>query len=352
MGGANALLVDLAPSQKKEGHEVEILQLIESKDKTLTNKLFDLGVNVMSISLKGSVYNPLHIFKLIPYLNKYDIVHVHLFPALYWVGLAKLLSFSKTPLVYTEHSTSNRRRSNPILLFIDKIIYSNCYKEIIACSQKAFETYKSVFPNINVCTIPNGVDINKNINAIPYSKKELINVDNDIFLTTMIARFASMKRQDTVVEAISKLPSNFHVLFVGGDGGELNRIKALVKSLKIENRIHFLGIRPDVPRILKSSDVVIMASDYEGLSLSSIEGMASGKPFVASDVNGLREVVEGAGILYENKNSDNLTKILKKLHEDKSFYIDTIDKCLDRAKQFDISACSLAYLNVYKKYTK
>lgn len=350
MGGANALLVDLAPFQGQKGHKVDILQLIESKDKTLTDKLCNSGVNVISLAKKGSVYNPLLTFKIIPYLRKYDIIHVHLFPALYWAGLARILSFSKTPLVYTEHSTHNKRRANPILFTIDKFIYSNCYKEVIACSDKAFETFKDVFPNMNASTILNGVNISKNVNAIPYSKKELINVGNDVFVVTMIARFASMKRQDTVVEAMSKLPSNFHAVFVGGDDGELDNVKSVVAKLNIKNRIHFLGIRPDVPRILKSSDVVIMASDYEGLSLSSIEGMASGKPFIASNVNGLKEVVGGAGILYENKNSEELANILKKLYDDKAFYLDTINKCQKKAVQFDISVCSSAYLKVYAKY--
>lgn len=352
MGGANALLVDLAPAQMREGHNVDILQLIESKDKTLTNKLAGTGVNVISLKKNGSFYSPIFIFKIIPILKKYDIVHVHLFPALYWAGFAKLLSYSKTPFVYTEHSTSNKRRNKPVLLAVDKFVYSNCYKEIIACSDKALETYKSVFPNVNTCTIPNGVDISKNINATPYSKQNLVGIDVECFVTTMIARFASMKRQDTVVEAISKLPSNFHAVFVGGDGGELQRVKDLVKSLDVVDRIHFLGIRPDVPQILKSSDVVIMASDYEGLSLSSIEGMASGRPFVASNVNGLREVVSGAGELFENKNPDALADILRRLQSDNAFYNEVVHKCQMRAKLFDIKACSQSYLEIYKKYVQ
>ena len=43
------------------------------------------------------------------------------------------------------------------------------------------------------------------------------------------------------------------------------------------------------PQVLKSADVVVMSSHWEGLSLSNIEGMSSGRPFVASDVDGLRE---------------------------------------------------------------
>ena len=45
-----------------------------------------------------------------PFIKKFDVLHVHLFPALYWVAFAKLLSLSKKPLVYTEHNTFNKRR--------------------------------------------------------------------------------------------------------------------------------------------------------------------------------------------------------------------------------------------------
>ena len=120
-----------------------------------------------------------------------------------------------------------------------------------------------------------------------------MDVGEDVFVVTMVARFMTMKRQDTVVEAISKLPDNIHAVFVGGSENDegLVRVKNLAVEKEVADRVHFLYIRNDVPRILKTSDVVVMASDFEGLSLSSIEGMAAGKPFIASNVNGLRVVV-------------------------------------------------------------
>ena len=111
--------------------------------------------------------------------------------------------------------------------------------------------------------------------------------------------------------------------------------------------MHFLGIRPDIPNILKTSDAIVMASDYEGLSLSSIEGMASGRPFIATNVNGLREVVQGAGILFENHNAKELSVILKELKENEQYYKSTVDRCIHRASLYDITSCSDAYLDEY-----
>ena len=103
---------------------------------------------------------------------------------------------------------------------------------------------------------------------------------------------------------------------------------------------------------MKSSEVVCMSSIYEGLSLSSIEGMASGHPFLATNVNGLREVVQGAGELFELGNSQELADLLQRLADDKKFYNLVSNRCAERAKQFDIHEVVNKYMDVYKKYMK
>ena len=61
-----------------------------------------------------------------------------------------------------------------------------------------------------------------------------------------------------------------------------------------------------------------MSTHYEGMSLSNIEGMASGKPFVASNVKGIREITEGAGVLFEENNDKQLAQIILQLMKDKT----------------------------------
>src|SRR5690606_28837728 len=72
---------------------------------------------------KRSIYNPLLIMKLGKYMKGYNIIHVHLFPALYWAVLAKILYFINVPIIYTEHSTDNKRRRSKIFKAIDRLIY-------------------------------------------------------------------------------------------------------------------------------------------------------------------------------------------------------------------------------------
>lgn len=352
MGGAENVLVGLTAGQKQLGHEVTVMPLVCAGETPVRKRIEGNGVTVVPFKKKGTVYNPILIFKIATVIRDYDIIHVHLFPALYWAAFAKFILFCHVPMVYTEHSTNNKRRDSFIFHTVDKLIYNNCYIMVIACAKKVLDTYHKSFPSIrHTCYINNGVDTSVYRDALPYKKSELLGIDDNCFVVTMVARFMPMKRQDTIVEALTKLPVSVHALFVGGnvtDDG-LQRVKRESEELGVNNRVHFLYIRTDVPQILKSSDLIIMASDYEGLSLSSIEGMAAGKPFVATDVNGLREVVGGAGVLFENNNADMLADVISRLLTDIQYYEDVSTRCLGRAQEYDVKKMVDSYMEVYRK---
>ena len=170
MGGGQNLLIGLAGIQKQRGNEVSILALESCDNKVVAQKIEEEGVLVEVISKTIGLYNPFQIFLLMPRIKKYDIIHVHLFPALYWVGFANLLTGMRADLVYTEHSTYNRRRTHLVLRRIDNFVYKHCYDRIIACADKALETYMQIFPGVkHVCAINNGVDIKKYWEAEPYT---------------------------------------------------------------------------------------------------------------------------------------------------------------------------------------
>lgn len=352
-GGAQSLVAELAIGQVTSGSDVTILELMPSPDDILIKKTKKEGVNIETLHPLGNVYNPGVVFLILPYLRKgYDIIHVHLFPAQYWVAFAKIISFSKAHLVTTEHSTNNKRRNSKFWSFIDRFVYKQ-YCEVVACADKVQEIFSYNYPKIKCCCVPNGVKTSVYLDAKPYSKTDF-GMREDDFMVTMVARFDYPKRQDTVIEAVSKLPKKFHAVFVGGIPEKPNAIKCkeLADLLAVSDRVHFLYIRSDVPRILKSSDAIVMSSEYEGLSLSSIEGMAGGKPFLSSNVNGLKEIVSGAGLLFESGNADELAALLLKLSEDREYYNDVVSSCLERAKLFDIKESVMKYYNVYKECTQ
>ena len=97
-GGAEKLLLETIPLFNGKGIQMDVL-VFEKKQGVCLNKLQELNCCAIYSLNSKSLYSPANIFKFVKYLKKYDLVHVHLFPALYWVILAKILSFSKVKLV-------------------------------------------------------------------------------------------------------------------------------------------------------------------------------------------------------------------------------------------------------------
>lgn len=348
-GGAQSLLSDLVLVQKRNNINVSVL-VLKACSSGFIQKLKIEGIPVYILTDNGSVYNPLLTFKIICYFNKFEIVHVHLFPAQYWVALAKLLSFSNVLLITTEHSTQNKRRNNIILKYVDDFVYRFMYKCTVCCSDKALETFRVSYPQANAVSIPNGIDIDRFIQAVSVDKMELFG-SNTIFVITMVARFQYPKRQDTVIKALQNLPKDIHAVFVGGEGTDnyMEKCKRLIADMGLQDRTHFLGLRDDVPSILKATDVIILASEYEGLSLSSIEGMSVDRPFVATDVNGLREIVDGAGLLFDNGDYERLASIIFDLYNNPVQCAMIAKQCIERAKHYDIKIMEKAYHELYNR---
>lgn len=348
-GGAEKLIADSVPLYQANGLVVDVLLLNGSETPLLKRLKGETKGEVSSLSL-GSVYNPLHVFKLLVYLKKYDIVHVHLFPTLYWAAIAKMICFSKVKLIYTEHSTNNRRREKIIFKWLDKLFYRQ-YSKIITIADEVDQNLKAHL-GLNTSRfelINNGADTKLFYEAIPYSKKDFFTEADKIVI--QVSSFRPAKDQITVIKALKYLPINTKLLLVG-EGEIIYRCQNLVKELQLEDRVLFLGVRMDVPSLLKTSDIVVMSSVYEGLSLASIEGMASGKAFIASNVPGLREIVKGAGILFEKGNEKQLAEKISKLLSDNEHYKVVAKKCMERANNYDIEKMIDSYIRVYDEVIK
>ncbi len=342
IGGAEKLLVDLVPLLNRQPYEVAVL-LIDGQDSFLLKQLRQTGVMVHTLGKNHNIYNPILVFGLIKYIRKYDIIHSHLFPTQYWTALASLFVFPRKILITTEHSTDNRRRNISWMYPADRFIYRN-YNKIIAISAQTYQALASYLKsNDNIITIENGVNI-----ASYQSGYKIRNLSNPLFVITQIAGFRIEKDQKTLIRTMKNLPDYFHLWLVGL-GTEINACKQLVEDLHLSHRVDFLGIRDDVPDILQKSDVVVMSSHWEGFGLAAVEGMAAGKPVVASDVPGLREVVEGAGVLFGAGQTHELAAILKELHDDHVYYEKTADLCKARALQYDVGNMAERYLSLYQE---
>lgn len=338
IGGAQRLLSDLIPLQIKSGLDVSVL-VGEDQESEFYKNIQNAGCDIIKVD--GKLYKSLRSIRAIRKIIKgYDVAHVHLFPSLYLVALASL--GLKTKLVYTEHSTSNRRRKITYLSPIEQFIYKQ-YDKIISISQQTetalqnwLKSYDKRFVVIN-----NGVDVKK-FSAVkrPIKDKSLI----------MISRFVDAKDQATVIKSLEYLDSSITLTLVG-DGERLDDCKKLAASIGVGDRVCFLGSRSDIAELISSSAIGIQSSNWEGFGLTAVELMAAGKPVIASDVDGLKQIVDGAGLIFHRGNSEELAIHISHLLSNRNYFESISIKCKKRSLLYDIEIMADKYKDIYYELT-
>jgi glycosyltransferase involved in cell wall biosynthesis len=139
--------------------------------------------------------------------------------------------------------------------------------------------------------------------------------DRPIVLT--LARLARQKGIGYLIEAAARVPEAFFA--VAGDGEERAALEAKADAWGVKERFLFLGHRRDVPELLASCDVFVLPSLYEGLPVSVLEAMASGKPVIATRIGGTDEAVkDGAtGLLVPPADPTALAEAIRRLLTDR-----------------------------------
>ena len=352
MGGAETLVVNLIPRLQALGNTVDLC-IFNGTETPLTQKLKRKSPETKIYALGHGVYNPLYIYKLVKIMKNYDIVHTHNSSPQLFVAIASL--FSPKKLVSTEHTTSNRKREWKWYAPIESWMYGQ-YNHVICISQIAEDKLreymggawldKNTLKYKQISTINNGVDVKSISDAIPNS--ELLSLKGQKKSILMVAGFRDAKDQDTVVKALALLNSKDFEVWFAGVGIRQGIVKQLADSLGVIERVRFLRLRTDIPNVLRAADIIVMSSHWEGLSLSNVEGMSAHKPFIASDVNGLKEVTKGYGILFPHEDAKALAEEINRLASDEAYYNEIAERCYNRALEFDISKTVNGYNNVYK----
>ena len=348
-GGAEKLIVDIVPRVNQMGLICDVMTL-QDKKSPFSKELEKKRVKVISLSKILNYYNPLYIWKIIPYLKQYDLIHTHLSQPQYWTAAARAISGVKTPIITTEHNTSNKRINQRFFKPLEKWMYGQ-YEKIICISQA---TSNNMIAHTNltdkIITLENGINVKHFSEATPITRS-LIGLDESDFVVTMVAGFRPQKDHDTLIKVLKYLPEDVKVVFVG-DGLRMEECRLLAKSEHVENRIFFLGVRTDVANILKSSNIVVMSSNYEGFGLAAVEGMAAGKPVIATNVEGLSEIVKDAGLLFELGNVEELKTHILKLKSSLDYTKNISEACFERSKKYDISIMVEKLIDIYKEFIK
>ena len=352
MGGAETLVVNLIPRLQALGNTVDLC-VFDGKETPLTQRLREESPQTKIYALGHGVYNPLYIIKLAKIMKNCDIVHTHNSSPQLFVAIASL--FNSPKLVSTEHNTSNRKRNWRWYRPIESWMYGR-YDHVICISKIAEEKLreymggewlvKSSNKYKSITTINNGIDVNAISKAEPC--KELLDLKESRKSILMVAGFRKQKNQDTIIRALTLLDKEKYEVWFAGIGERMEEVKQLALSLGVSDRVRFLGLRTDIPNVLRAADVIVMSSHWEGLSLSNVEGMSAHKPFIASDVNGLKEVTKGYGLLFPHEDAKALAEEIEHLASDEAYYNEIAERCYNRALEFDISNTVSGYADVYK----
>jgi len=140
--------------------------------------------------------------------------------------------------------------------------------------------------------IPNGVDAS--LYTQPVSRAALraeLGLSADALVIGSVGRLTYQKGFDVLLQALSQPELEPVHLLLAGAGEELERLRALARSLKIDERVHFAGYRRDVPQWLGSLDLYVHPSRFEGAPNILLEAMAAGCPIVATNIDGNSEIL-------------------------------------------------------------
>jgi glycosyltransferase involved in cell wall biosynthesis len=166
---------------------------------------------------------------------------------------------------------------------------------------------------------------------------------SDARLLVNVGRLAYQKNQRTLIEALVKLP-DAHLAILGE--GELREVlESLAHSLRVEDRVHFLGELPwaDAISITRTADIFVFPSHFEGLSLALVEAMSLGLPVVASDIPPNREALEDAGIFVPPTSADDLARAIGRVLADPELAQQMRTGSLRRAEAFSLRKMSDGY---------
>lgn len=295
----------------------------EEKVNNLRNKLDELNIEMYQIDFSRSVTKVDRHIKAYRQLvellkeKKYNFVHCHspIGGAITRLACKK----TNTKCIYTAHGF-HFYKGAPIqnwMLFYPIEKYLSRYTDIlITINQEDYSCAKKKFYTKKVEYVPGvGVDID-NIKSIKGDRDELISqikVSPDSYLMLSVGELTKRKNHKLIISILPNLSSNVHYLIVG-KGPLRDTLENLSKKYGVSDRVHFLGYRSDVVKIMKSCDLFLFPSLQEGLPVALMEAIASNMQCLVSDIRGNSELAEKYNKVNKFK-LGNLNKLVKMIEE-------------------------------------
>jgi glycosyltransferase involved in cell wall biosynthesis len=349
--GAQRMLANLAREQRAAGHEVAVASLFDPTGLTVEPELRASGVEVHTLGKRMGID-----LRMMPRLARLaarfapDVFHTHLYVLKYVVPA---LALRPRPVVHTVHTLAEREGTAG-----DDLVQRLAFRmgvAAVAIGDAVADSFERLYGVRPRRTIPNGIPVAEYApSAVARSevRAELgITAGAPVFV--MVARLVKEKDHAAALTAFAApalRPLSAHLL-VAGDGPLRGELEEKARQLGAAERVHFLGARRDVPRVLAAADVFVLSSEFEGHPLCVMEAMAAGKPVISYAVGCVPENVSSrTGRLVAPGDVSGLAAAMRDLAADPALSRELGAEALRVAGgRFDASTMARAYDDLYQE---
>ena len=310
-GGGELWMLTVMKELSARGYKVSLI----CKPEAEIIKHVDNNIDVMPLRIAGD-FDPVTISHLVKIYKKRktDIVVANVGKDIRLTGLAAKLvpGVSVIALHQVDREIKNNWRYRFTYNFLADMIVvnSNATKNTLLKSASWLKDEK-------IIVVYHGIDLGKHSAANTKDIRSEFGLSQQDLIIGFVGRLSVQKGIKYMLDAfrmvVEKL-KNVHLIIVGT--GELEgMVKDFIAKFNLEKRIHLLGFRNDIPDLLKTFDIFLLPSLWEGFGIVLIEAMASGKPIVATNASSIPEIVENGrnGILVTPENAEAISDALKKL---------------------------------------
>lgn len=317
-----------------------------------------------NIQWSRNVFDPQNLFKGVARVREvvaqedYDLVHVHT-PIAAFVTRYALKNVQKTKVIYTAHGFHFYRGGNPlknaVFLGLEKLAGAwTDYLITINREDEAAAKKYNFLPQTKIYyTRGIGVDTNyytsRKVCSIEVQqlRQELNLADSDTLLLS-IAEFTPRKRHRDLLNALAKVNNSQVHLALAGSGSIKTEIEQLAAELDLNEQVHFLGYRNDIPILIQAADAVLLVSQQEGLPRSIMEAMCLATPVIGSNIRGIQDLLEnGCGLLINLGDVDAIAQAINQVVEDPESLLETTKKAQAKIKNYDLQQIIQQHSEIY-----
>lgn len=323
VGGAEWVIVNLC-NELIRSRDINI-KLISAKQGRLIGML-DKEIEVIELRA-GIAKSILPLLKEM-ILFKHDFVLVTQRGAAVVMGIIHAITFSNSQFIVREAAAnfhSSLTKKNKLSNTVWRILYKYIYRSADLIIANSVSTYKSLIDShiINPMS-PKCKILDNPVNLELIKQKAMLPIDGEMkshfegqSTFICINRLTEVKQVDIIIQAFAVLKEShpYAILLVVGDGPEKNRLQTIVYNLGLTKCIFFLGKLENPYRYLNISDVLVLASNWEGFGMVVVEALALGVNVVTTNNgSGASDIIGNGlyGFLFENKSVESLSKAMIK----------------------------------------